>query len=390
MARSETVVTVFVASPSDVLEERKALEAIVNELNKTWSKNLSLRLELIKWETDIYPGISKYPQSVINEQINDEYDIFIAIFWSRVGTPTDKYDSGTIEEIERALKKHQKTEIEFLVYFKDQAIPPSKMDPSQLYKINDLKGSLGDRGSLYFTFENIESFEVLLRTHLSRIAQKWAAKPESDKNALSAKIEAEDSSHQYQDIEDDDYGVLDYLEIYEDRMFDTTSALTTMTEATERIGSQFTKRTEEISQITNGDEVGSKQARRVLQLSSEDLTSFSETIESQVKISSRAREDAFNALSKAISLYVDFEDSDIENLQNLSQSLEILISSASDAKVGLLGFRTSIESLPRLTVRLNKAKKRSVQALALMLGEIDVTIQAADNIVKVINDLRAN
>ncbi|WP_421287177.1 hypothetical protein [Aeromonas veronii] len=69
MPRNETVIGVFVASPSDVSEERKALESVVHELNKTWSKNLNLRLDLIKWETDIYPGFGEYSQDVINEQV---------------------------------------------------------------------------------------------------------------------------------------------------------------------------------------------------------------------------------------------------------------------------------------------------------------------------------
>lgn len=85
MPRSETIIGTFVASPSDVEEERTALESVVVELNKTWSKSLNLRLDLIKWETDVYPGFGQYPQDVINTQIGDEYDIFIAIFWGKIG-----------------------------------------------------------------------------------------------------------------------------------------------------------------------------------------------------------------------------------------------------------------------------------------------------------------
>lgn len=106
MPRNETVIGVFVASPSDVSEERKALESVVHELNKTWSKNLNLRLDLIKWETDIYPGFGEYSQDVINEQVNDEYDVFVAIFWGRSGTPTKIAESGTIEEFNRAYNKY--------------------------------------------------------------------------------------------------------------------------------------------------------------------------------------------------------------------------------------------------------------------------------------------
>ncbi|MER0041103.1 hypothetical protein [Pseudomonas sp. MGal98] len=104
MPRNETILNVFIASPSDVSDERKILDSVINELNKTWSKSLKLRLEPIKWETDAYPNFGPYSQDVINNQIDDDYDIFIAIFWSKIGTKTPAAQSGTIEEFERAYK----------------------------------------------------------------------------------------------------------------------------------------------------------------------------------------------------------------------------------------------------------------------------------------------
>jgi hypothetical protein len=51
MTRTATVVQVFVASPSDVQEERDILEVLISELNGSWSKALGVRFELIRWET---------------------------------------------------------------------------------------------------------------------------------------------------------------------------------------------------------------------------------------------------------------------------------------------------------------------------------------------------
>jgi hypothetical protein len=87
MPRTETILRVFVASPSDVIEERQLLEEVVKELNLTWSKNLGIRLELVKWETHAFPGIGDDPQAVINTEIGDDYDIFIGIMWTRFGSP---------------------------------------------------------------------------------------------------------------------------------------------------------------------------------------------------------------------------------------------------------------------------------------------------------------
>ena len=48
MPRQEHVITVFVASPSDVSDERSKLEDVIRELNITWSRSLGIRLDLDK------------------------------------------------------------------------------------------------------------------------------------------------------------------------------------------------------------------------------------------------------------------------------------------------------------------------------------------------------
>src|ERR1041385_1625777 len=51
MAKNVTVLQVFVSSPSDLGEERKALEQVIADFNATWSEDRNVQLELIKWET---------------------------------------------------------------------------------------------------------------------------------------------------------------------------------------------------------------------------------------------------------------------------------------------------------------------------------------------------
>lgn len=86
MARTETVVGVFVASPSDCDKERAALEDIVAELNVSWRRSLRGSLELIRWETSTFSAIGRSAQDVINDQVGDDYDIFVGIMWGRFGS----------------------------------------------------------------------------------------------------------------------------------------------------------------------------------------------------------------------------------------------------------------------------------------------------------------
>ncbi len=64
MVRQEHVLTVFVASPDDVKDERDKLEEVIRELNVTWSRQLGVRLDLVRWETHVSPGMGIDPQTV--------------------------------------------------------------------------------------------------------------------------------------------------------------------------------------------------------------------------------------------------------------------------------------------------------------------------------------
>jgi len=105
MAKTQTILDVFVASPGDVIEERKILEEVINEFNVTWSDERNLRLDLVKWETHSRPGFGEDAQDVVNQQIGDEYDIFLGLMWGRYGSQTKRAESGTEEEFERAYRR---------------------------------------------------------------------------------------------------------------------------------------------------------------------------------------------------------------------------------------------------------------------------------------------
>ena len=70
-----TKITIFVASPSDVEDERSRLEQVVLQLNAAYQA-MNVQFDLVKWETDVYPGFASYTQEVINQQIPLDYDIF--------------------------------------------------------------------------------------------------------------------------------------------------------------------------------------------------------------------------------------------------------------------------------------------------------------------------
>jgi hypothetical protein len=92
---------IFLASPGDLVEERKIAREVVEELNNSIGRPLGWRVELYGWE-DSPIGIVR-PQSQINEEVN-QCDLFVGVLWERWGHPPGEsnFGSGFEEELELA------------------------------------------------------------------------------------------------------------------------------------------------------------------------------------------------------------------------------------------------------------------------------------------------
>jgi len=392
MPRQATVVQVFVASPSDVKEEREALERIVEELNRTWSQNLGIILELLKWETHVRPGFGSEPQSVINSQIGDTYDVFIGILWSRFGTPTNEFDSGTEQEFEHALKRFKETgSPEIMIYFKKKPADLFEVDLDQLAKIRKFQQRLGEEGGLYSFYEDDTAFATSARSHLASIAQQFPKSvptstriPEPGEGTYTARNSELDH--------EDDFGYLDYVDIYNDRMAAYTGILRSITDATKRIATQIESRASELNRLNESGGT-QKEVRRTLARAAADMDDYSESLRAQSPALKSARESSLNALSMALAVYRDFDSRDKDELKNLKDSLSNLTtgidgsSGIDGSRCGLIDFRDSIGKIPRMTSELNKSKREVARRLDQMLIELDATKENVQNILDAIDQM---
>lgn len=174
MAKTEQVLSIFLASPGDVGAERNSVNGFVNEWNDLWSDEIGVHLRLVRWETHAYPAGGADGQDVINAQIGEEYDVFLGIMWKRFGTPTGRAASGTVEEFERALARNRASgSPELMFYFKKAELDPD-VDAEQLLAVREFRGKLAIDGLLYWEFLTHEQFDQLVRVHLTRHVQNWA------------------------------------------------------------------------------------------------------------------------------------------------------------------------------------------------------------------------
>ncbi|MBS1726335.1 MAG: DUF4062 domain-containing protein [Armatimonadetes bacterium] len=380
MARTERVLSVFLASPSDVSEERLKLREIVADLNAVYARNLGCRLELLSWETDSYPSAGKDPQDVINHQLSDDYDIFIGVMWHRVGTPTKRSASGTMEEFERAKQRFDKDpeSVRIMFYFKDEAVPPSQLDPNQLKKVQKFRAGLGKEGVLYWSFAQTEEFGDLARLHLER--QVWSMLKEeascTDSNAItinpSRNEEVTGTSEQRNPNEDidSDLEMLDFLEIVEDEFANLTAIAERINSATEEIGTKIEARTQEIQTATTlASAFSAKEVKRLVSRVANDLSQYSRRMEAEVPLLAEAQRKGFTAVMHSINLPSEFSESNSDGLPEAIATAMALSIGMAGAKESMSSFSESLEGVPNLTSEFKKAKKSVILVLSQLVGE---------------------
>ena len=172
-------------SPSDVKKERDALTDLVTNWNAQIGKSLGARVELVKWESHSLPIHGDKPQNILNNELLDDCDLGIAIFWYRLGTPTDEHPSGSIEEI-KLLSEQNKP---ILIYFSDKDIPQEAFDNEQFLSLQEVKNQMLKEG-LVGRYRSIENLKEQVQLNLTKIILQLISKdrhlPEMKQNLSTA------------------------------------------------------------------------------------------------------------------------------------------------------------------------------------------------------------
>lgn len=142
MSFKAEVYRVLIASPGDTEDERRIIPDVINDWNAASSEKAGIILMPVKWETHSTPALGNRPQEIINQQIVNSADLLVGIFWTRIGTQTGKYISGTVEEIEQFINKNKPV----MLYFSEAPINPNRIDVEQFTILKSFKDSMRSQG----------------------------------------------------------------------------------------------------------------------------------------------------------------------------------------------------------------------------------------------------
>lgn len=157
-----TAYDLLISCPGDVLQYAEIVKECVESFNHTLGCINNAEIVTRHWATDSFPQSGDRPQELLNKQFVRDCDAAVAIFWTKFGTPTDKYGSGTEEEIEEMLSSGKQV----FLYFVDAPINPSVIDMEQYHKVNDFKEKYKGRG-LYGLVKDESDLRKQFANHLT-------------------------------------------------------------------------------------------------------------------------------------------------------------------------------------------------------------------------------
>lgn len=164
MPQEALVFRLLVASPSDCVQERKAIPEVIHAWNAAHSLARGVMLEPVRWETHSRPELGDRPQGILNKQLVERCDVLVAAFWTRLGTHTGQAESGTAEEI----LEFRRAGKPVLLYFSSVPVVPDSVDAEQYAALNDYRRTLEAEG-IVSRYDNIGELREQLYRHLSSL-----------------------------------------------------------------------------------------------------------------------------------------------------------------------------------------------------------------------------
>ena len=140
----------------------KIAAEVIADWNRLHGESRGAAVRHQHWSTDTYPDARDTGQGAVNRQIIDAAHILVAIFWSRLGTPTAVAESGTVEEIRLGIAGGKYV----LIYFSDLESVAADVDAEQKERLWRFRQSVRE-GNSCAMFQSRTQFRKTFTTHLA-------------------------------------------------------------------------------------------------------------------------------------------------------------------------------------------------------------------------------
>ena len=176
MSENHEIIRIFIASPSGLDAERKAIREIIVDINRRNSSHWKLQFEAVVWEDTV--GGNRRPQEIINRDL-ETCDYFIGIL-------ADHWGTGFHEEYELAQAMYQDGKMEdIFLFFKEISEERLRDKGQSLSQVSEFQQQVKDNSQLLYTpFDELDIFKKKISDALTKIG--WERAHSSPGRANSA------------------------------------------------------------------------------------------------------------------------------------------------------------------------------------------------------------
>jgi hypothetical protein len=359
MAVTITQVTVFVSSPSDMVEEREISVEVCNELNLDRGRREGFVVNPLLWETHSRPAAGPSPQDRVFLDLGESYDIFVGFIGHRFGTPTRNAGSGTEEEYDRAYARYSKGEsVEIMFYFRDPQTAPGKISARDLLKVEEFREKISSRGVKYGTYASSDEFKTLLYRHLSSAVSSVLNQSGGQSTSVgSQEVDPLKNLNSLEVLEDD--GLEDLVADATENFEIFGEAAAEIGAAVEKLAGHFNELTAEISATANMDSQARQTiGRRLIERTSHHMESYTKRVVAELPSMHESMSSGLDSIRRAVVIANEDGVSSDADKAELLDSLATLRPIIAGGVSNIEAFSGAISSFPRLSSPMNRAKRR--------------------------------
>ena len=360
MSFNSQVITVFISSPSDVSADRQIVLDEMQAWNQRNARTKGCMLSALTWEDLVSPDIGDSGQDIVNLEIGDDYDVFLGLMWGRFGTPTNKAESGTEEEFQRALGRRKSGEaLRISFFFRNSDIPFDEIDAEQIAKVRAFRNRISEGGAFYGQYADERELASALTRLFDRISNEktryltgaTSLSPAQDSGGNSTLGLTEETS----DPKEDDFGLLDLEERLNCEAEKMSIALQSWGEQFRDVNAVVQSATMRISEISQFAQPDRQELRAQIDLVTERLQSFGEFANDKIGGIEDNLEGIYQALSSLSEIVDEFEITD-DRRDGMRKDVLELSSTVKEADTVLSQYIKTMEELPRVEKKFNRAR----------------------------------
>jgi hypothetical protein len=212
----------------------------------------------------------------------------------------------------------------------------------------------------------------LLRIHLNKVVHELAAKQKSDtieQKHLPDTIDIEEAEEG-----EEDGGLLDYVILGENNIKEAVATLYRMGKIVDDIGEKLNIRTEQINNlIATKSNLSNQEKLGVVELAASDLFSFASRLNTEIPIFQNYFNNGVESFTKSLEYHEDFDQKDEASLEDTLEKIQNYRSKVSITVGQIMEFRKILNSFPRISKKLNTAKRKSVETVERLINALKST-----------------